>query len=159
MKVEFVNHIIKQRVFQKSKRVGINQKIKTMEKLKYLLFVAVVCLVSKTAIAQNAKTAASNHVFKMCDGYGSPITSSGQSFFLTFYTNGKAIMMCGSDLSKAIRNMKNDPSTSKSGTWQSSENRLWYTLSDGKKSDGWTLDPSTGNFKKNDLLLEDLGAF
>ena len=39
MKVEFVNHIIKQGVFRKSLRVGTNQKPKTMKKLTILLSV------------------------------------------------------------------------------------------------------------------------
>ncbi len=111
------------------------------------------------ANAQNAKSAASSHVFIMCDENGSPLTSSGQSFYMAFYNNGQVILMCGSDLDRAITNRKSNPSTSKSGTWQASASKLWFTWSDGKRSEDWILDSYSGNFKSGGVLLKDLGKF
>lgn len=109
--------------------------------------------------SQNAKTAATSHIFIMCDEYGTAITSSGQSFYMAFYENGQVIMLCGSDLDRAISNRKANPSTSKSGKWQSSASRLWFTWSDGKRSEDWILDSYSGNFKSGGVLLKDLGKF
>ena len=150
------NHIKKQGAFGKSKRV--RNKFNKY-KMRNLLILVTLFVTFGTANAQSAKTAASNHVFIMCDEYGSPITSSGQSFYLAFYENSQLIMMCGSDLSRAISNKKANPATSKTGTWQSSGGRLWFTWSDGKRSEDWIVDSYSGNFKSGTTMLKDMGKF
>ena len=122
--------------------------------MKNLLILATVLLTFQFANAQSAKSAASNHVFVMCDTYGSPTTMSGQSFYISFYSNGKVIMLCGSDLSRAIKN-----GSTKTGTWSSSNESLWFTWSDGKRSEAWTLDSYSGNFSSGNVILKDLGGF
>ena len=122
--------------------------------MKNLLILVTVLLTFQVANAQSAKSAASNHVFGMCDSYGSPTTMSGQFFYISFYSTGKVIMLCGSDLSRAI---KNGPT--KTGTWSSSNGSLWFTWSDGKRSEDWTLDSYSGNFSSGNVTLKDLGGF
>lgn len=127
--------------------------------MKSLLFIVALFISSTTILAQSASTAASNHVFVMCDEEGTPITSSGQSFYLAFYTNGQVIMMCGSTLERAISNVKAAPSTSKSGTWESYGSKLWFTWSDGSRSEDWYINTYTGNFQAGSIIMRDLGKF
>ena len=111
-------------------------------------------LTFQVANAQSAKSAASNHAFVMCDSYGSPTTYSGQSFYLSIYSTGKVIMLCGSDLNRAMKN-----GATKTGTWSSSKGSRWFTWSDGKRSEAWTLDSYSGNFSSGNVILKDLGGF
>ena len=134
-------------------------KISNFINMKNLLTLVMIFFAVGIAKTQSANTAASDHVFVMCDEYGSPIISSGQAFYMAFYSNSQVIMMCGSDLSRAISNKKSNPSTSKSGTWQSSASKLWFTWSDGKRSEDWILDGYSGNFSSGSVLLKDLGKF
>ncbi len=122
--------------------------------MKNLLILVTMLLTFQVANAQSAKSAASNHVFVMCDSYGSPTTYSGQSFYLSFYSTGKVIMLCGSNLSTAIEN-----GAAKTGTWSSSYGSLWFSWPDGKESATWTLDSYSGNFSSGDSILKDLGGF
>jgi hypothetical protein len=122
--------------------------------MKNLMILATLLLTFQFANAQSAKSAASNHVFVMCDSYGSAVTMSGQSFYLSFYSTGKVIMLCGSDLSKAINN-----GATKTGTWSSSGGSLWFTWSDGKRSEDWSLDSYSGDFSSGSSILKDLGGF
>lgn len=122
--------------------------------MKNLLILVTMLITFQVANAQSAESAASNHVFVMCDTYGSPTTMSGQSFYISFYSTGKVIMLCGSDLSRAIKN-----GATKTGTWSSSERSLRFTWSDGKRSEAWTLDSYSGNFSSGNVILKDLGGF
>jgi len=122
--------------------------------MKNLLILATVLLTFQVANAQSAKSAASNHVFVMCDSYGSPTTLYGQAYYISFYSTGKVIMLCGRDLSSAIKN-----GATKTGTWSSSDKSLWFTWSDGKRSEAFTLDINSGNFSSGSVLLKDLGGF
>jgi hypothetical protein len=104
--------------------------------------------------SEKARNAAADHVFVMCDSDGSPVTLSGQSFYLTFYSSGQVIMLCGSDLKRAINN-----GATKTGTWSFSGREIWFTWSDGKRSEDWTLDSYSGNFSSGNSILRDLGGF
>ena len=90
----------------------------------------------------------------MCDRDGEAITSYDQSFYMSFYKNGKVLMLCGSNLGSAINN-----GAKKSGTWKSSGNRVWFIWSYGKRSDDWILDEYTGNFVSSSSMLKNLGGF
>ncbi len=127
--------------------------------MKQLFILAIAFLTFTKTNAQSAKTAVTNHAFIMCDSDGIPVSSSGQSFFLSFYSNGKVIMLCGSDINQAIKNRKINAATSKTGTWKSSGDRVWFTWSDGKRSEDWILDTDTGNFYSGTVMMKDLGKF
>lgn len=127
---------------------------------KFLVLVILVFAINK-ANSQTVENAVSNHVFVIGDSYGTPVYTAGQAMFISIYSNGKVILMMGSDLSNAISNMKSVPSTSKTGIWLTSEkdSKLWFVWTDGKKSIDWILDSYTGTFKAGSSTLKDLGKF
>jgi hypothetical protein len=122
--------------------------------MKNILILTMFLLSFQFAHAQSAESAASNHVFVMCDGLGSPINVNGQSFYLSFYSTGKVLMFCGSDLTIAIK-----MGATKTGTWSSARSLLWFTWSDGKRSKDWLLDDNLGYFRSGNSIMKDLGSF
>ena len=85
---------------------------------------------------------------------GTPFVMYGQAVYMSFFESGVCHMMIGSDLSTAIRN-----GAQKRGEWQNSGGTLWWTWSDGMRSDDWSLDSYSGDFSSGNSILKDLGRF
>jgi hypothetical protein len=120
---------------------------------KLILLMSIFMLTYGVANAQ-AKNAVSNHAFIMCDENETPTTSYGQAFYIVLYNNGEVKMLCGKDLSTAI---KNGPT--KSGTWSASGSKVWWTWSDGKTTPKWTLNSYTNNLESESVIMKDMGGF
>lgn len=129
--------------------------------MKKILVLVILMFAINKANAQTVENAVSNHVFVIGDSYGSPVYTAGQAMFISIYSNGKVILMMGSDLNNAISNMKSVPSSSKTGIWLTSEkeSKLWFVWTDGKKSIDWIFDAYTGKLKAGSSTLKDLGKF
>ncbi|MFN5182883.1 MAG: hypothetical protein ACK5D5_07640 [Bacteroidota bacterium] len=121
--------------------------------MKKLFFVLFAFLSINFAIGQ-AKSGVSNHVFLMCDQSETPLMMYGQAFYIVLHNNGKVQMICGKDLSSAISN-----GPTKSGTWSASGSNVWWTWSDGKRSEDWKFNSYSNNLSTGSSVLKDMGKF
>lgn len=127
--------------------------------MRKVIFIALFILV-KNVIAQEAKYFASQHIFILCEENGLPFNYSGQHYYFVFHKNNQLMMICGSSIEKAIANRTSLPSSSKSGVWKDTANKMLFSWSDGKKSEEWILDSNSGNFKSlSGMILKNLGQF
>jgi hypothetical protein len=92
--------------------------------MKYLLFASVFFLTLE-ANSQSLNSIVSNHVFVMCDEYGTPSEVYDQYFYMVFHSNGTINLLCGSTLDKAI-----DNGSKKLGTWSTSGGSVSWRWSD-----------------------------
>ena len=104
--------------------------------------------------SNNLNSSVANHVYLMCDEYGSPTVIYGQAIYMVFHSNGLAQMLMGKDLSTAI-----DNKVTKTGTWSALSNTVYWTWSDGMRSENFEFNSYTKNLTSGDLLLKDMGEF
>jgi|LauGreDrversion4_2_1035121.scaffolds.fasta_scaffold133298_1 hypothetical protein len=121
--------------------------------MKKLFLLSLMMLTFGFANAQ-ASTAVKNHVYVMCDEYEIPSIISGQAIYIVLYSSGTVHMLIGKDLSTAI-----DNKATKTGTWSAYGSTVWWTWSDGKRSENMYYDDYSGNLKSGALILKDLGSF
>jgi hypothetical protein len=117
--------------------------------LASLLFFAV------EASSQSLNSIVSNHVFVMCDEYGTPSDAYGQYFYMVFHSNGTMNLLCGSTLDKAV-----DNGAKKTGTWSSSGGSVtWKWIDSGEGGTASRNGYSENLLGSGGSIFKNLGGF
>lgn len=122
--------------------------------MKTILF-SFFILFSSHVGAQSMSSIVENHVFVMCDEYGTPSDmGNGIHVYMVFHKNGSCNMLMGEDLSSAI-----DFGSMKSGKYSVSSSSVSFTWNDTGKGNTWRRRGNTDDLTTDGNIIKNLGGF